>query len=251
MPSSDSHDESLEFPRPTERVVPFLPAEMTEAGVRAYASMAQPDEEVPREFDTWIEVPLDEDWIAALRIRFETLDRCVVAELRVFPGTPDEDRMPGEWSDERYESGAPIPPGGVPTGKIRKLKLREYADLFTRYDARSSTTVSARLPAELWSTQQEERAERQRPGRRPPTDLECATFAQMYTEACDKEPGYPSAELTRRLKREAKKPDNQHTVKGRIKQVRRRGFLTTNGRGRAGGQLTEKAERLLAQASRK
>lgn len=88
-----------------------------------------------------------------------------------------------------------------------------------------------------------------RPGRRGMSDLELAQWAERYVRALESEPRRPYAVLMERYGT-SDEPDAQtwsmNGLRSIIDRARRAGLLTPTQQGRTGGELTEKAERLLA-----
>ena len=82
--------------------------------------MKPPDEVTSQ----WLEAPLDDGWLLALRVGVQE-GWPVVAELRVFPDEGDDrdSRWPGCWSAERLGYLAPVPPGGLTARKLREVRL--------------------------------------------------------------------------------------------------------------------------------
>ncbi|MEU3540554.1 hypothetical protein [Streptomyces paromomycinus] len=76
------------------------------------------------------------------------------------------------------------------------------------------------------------------------SDAYLAVLAAVYKTAADAGEAAPVQWLARRINR------SPETVKGHLKQARRDGFLTTIA-GKAGGELTDKAEAVLAARTNK
>jgi hypothetical protein len=101
-----------------------------------------------RTTNVWYEVPLSEEWRAALRL-VEQAGALRIGELRIFPA--DADRAPGaigEWSAEALGYRARVPDGGLPANLVHGLRLGAH---FTEAQ-RVLATSAVRNPhvADLW-----------------------------------------------------------------------------------------------------
>jgi hypothetical protein len=226
------------IPRRDPRDVPADAPPLTRARI------LEPGDQSPPGSDTWIELPLDDDWIAGVRVRWESSDRAVAAELRVFPGTHDEDRRPGEWSAARRGSGAPVPAGGVPVSTIQRLRLGELMKSYSRLLGPVIGPLSG-APADLWDERQRARAAAQRPGRRPRSDIEYAEIAELYVEMWRGRASETYRAIAKLRSSEPGRGVAHETVRKWVREARLRGLLTLASQGQPGGSLTKKARELL------
>src|SRR4051794_31607483 len=84
--------------------------------------------------DLWVEVPIDDAWLAAFRL-FDRDGALVVGEMRVYPREPEEgskessayfatgERPAGSWSAEMLGSKAPVPAGGLSARVARRASF--------------------------------------------------------------------------------------------------------------------------------
>ncbi len=84
-----------------------------------------------------------------------------------------------------------------------------------------------------------------RVGRARRPDRPYAVWAQRYVEAQEADPRRPLAWLVDRYGVEAGGTETEAGIRAKLTQARRRGLLTSAPSGRAGGELTDKARRLL------
>jgi hypothetical protein len=226
--------------------------------------------------NAWVEEDLGEDWVAAYRITSQN-GRPVVAEVRVFPRpphweprqVPERDevyRPPGEWEASTKGTQAAVPPGGIPTTVLRQIRLGPiYEFLASEISAQSHRQRAARLKEEglteyaeaarsLAEVMAYEASEMgfddfvRHPGRRGRDDLFYARLAARYVSLLVAGSQAPIRDLAREL-RDAGHDFSDEYVRQLINNARgRRDLLTEAPPGRAGGELTPKARRLLAEA---
>jgi hypothetical protein len=210
--------------------------------------------------EAWIELPLDDAWLAAFRLAVRD-GQVVVAELRVFPNEPDDseavnvlfggDRPPGRWSAEVLGDKAAVPAGGLTARTLRRVRfeeaLRVSQELLTRVLMAEGRERELFGPGGLLARHGLDvlPEARSRRGQRAMSSAEreryLAAVAAEYAGLVAAGERVPTAVLAGRL----------HYTAGRVRQLlaeaRRRGLLTGTQRGRAGGTLTDKARALLAQ----
>lgn len=191
----------------------------------------------------WVEVRRDADWVAAYRIVPED-GHPVISGVSLVPYSPDA--APGEWR------------GTTPAGGLR-CELRDAV--------RTEATLSAVQEVVAWHLSGEwlpvarreanrgfvEDVQRRfgfeptrlddRP-RRPhiASDVELARVAAAYIRECEVNSQSPRKNLARRMGFSA------DGLSKKLSAARDRGILTSNGRGRAGGELTRHAQTVLSRA---
>ena len=195
----------------------------------------------------WIEVPLDDHWISAARLTVQG-GQVVVAEVRLFPNEPDRQR-PGIWSGELLGPAAPVPPGGLSVGTVRKVRISDYRrwtrrileQLHTQYGATGAALGVAELglPPEAQSMARPRAA---RPGTLPDTFY--ARLAAEYVRLTERGSRRPIAELAARHRVKAAQ------MRDRIREARERGLLSFGTQGRPGGVLTARAEQMLGKRTK-
>jgi hypothetical protein len=214
---------------PTLQFQAFAAPEVNEAGVRETW------------YETWLEVPIDDDrWTVAYRlVAREGVP--VVAEVRVFPYDPDPDRVTmGRWS-EREDL---VPVGGLSTRRLRDVKIEEH--LHKKW-AEFLATPAAQLAARDHGLEPSEAPSvRGRRGRPPIDDLLLARVAQKYVLKVRDGGRHPVRDI---YAEGGEMTYSYDTIRGYVVMGRKRGLLTESVRpGRAGGSLTLKAIWLLEDA---
>ena len=205
--------------------------------------------------DAWVETSIGDGWMAAFRV-FEREGVLVVGELRVLPEEPDTgdpksrgywlsgERAPGSWSAENLGDRALIPPGGLTARKARKAPFeavrQAVRELLARLRIEEGEVEQLFGPAGLlaerrWTPETYRRSPR---GRRPKDDRALAEIAAVYVSHAGSRTQLDDTARER-------KSSPQYT-KRLLKQARDRGLLgNPPGRGRAGGELTDRAKALL------
>ena len=196
----------------------------------------------------WAILPLDEDWLSY--VRFAAVDgRPVIAELRVLPTAAQFGEAGDPWlapTLDRTEWPEP-PDEGLTSRALRRVHLGEAVDRahkeiqkrLERDRERERRRLMPKFTAEAVS------APRQ-PGRRGRDDRFYATVAAIYVEALERDPRRPvvlAAQILSKRRRGTYKPAY---VRDLLHVARQRGLLTKPPKGRAGGQLTDKAQAALA-----
>jgi hypothetical protein len=193
--------------------------------------------------ETWLEVPLGDEWLAAYRLAAGADGRPVVAELRVFPAEK-KSAAPGRWSVEQLGASAPVPAGGVTASLLRQV--RPDSDL--REHFRDIVEENVKLPvltADLDTAGLSTKSALAGPRRGPKGHgaLFYARVARDYARLCDRGEANPTAKLASMKKYHGHTPAN---LRDYVHRARARGLLTDPpAPGKPGGALTEKARRLL------
>jgi hypothetical protein len=132
-------------------------------------------------------------------------------------------RPVAEWS----------PPGGLTLEVVRSIKLDDLRKRAT--DRLRTRDVAGYLGIDPTKVQEPKRR-----GRKGRTDLDYARLARRYVALLDH--AAPVKILSKQMKL------NESTVRVLIYEARQHGLLTPGAPGRAGGKLTDKAQRILAAA---
>lgn len=198
--------------------------------------------------DVWVEIPhKQEGLIAAYRILPEN-GAPAIAEVRLFPF--EAEREAGEWSHDP----AIMPSGGLTSSALRSLRLSDAQLLFQEVIRNWDKLYGKEARAQVFKRHGLSRAEtpvRRRPGRKGRSDLYFAVWAAAYVDLVERGIRTPIKELA------ANPPlplapwsldgkASRHTIADIVAEARTRGLLTAPALpGRAGGELTERAKRLL------
>jgi hypothetical protein len=187
--------------------------------------------------EVWVESPLGEEWVAAFRL-FEQEGNLAIGELRIFPATDEKDRLPGRWPAEIEGLAATrvVPRGGLTARLVRTARfddvntfIRSALDELRRRGFALEPwkgVVAAAPPAP------------KRAGRRGLPDVEYAKVAAAYVARIGQR--NPVEEVAREMHY------SHQRIREMLRTARRRGLLTDPPRrGRAGGDLTDRARRLL------
>lgn len=203
----------------------------------------------------WIEAPIDADWVAAHRLIIQN-GRPVIGEIRVFPRELAFDKetgkwletrpTPGAWSVEERGVDAEVPLGGITSGVLRGVRMGHHAEILRDYFKASARRLGRPLK-KLLDSPFDGLAANPAAGRRgrPATSIqEIARIAEKYVEkvnGLNRDPVRLVAEL------EGMKVGR---VRSMIHRARELGLLTRDAgprqQGRAGGQLTPRAQALVA-----
>jgi hypothetical protein len=231
--------------------------------------------------DVWVEIPLDATWTAAFRVcREKDSDPpCYVfGELRVFPRGTEATTgvLGGHWRADVLGFPNTEVPTTLPTSLIRRrltgrtarAVLHKYLTLYAeghRVEQRerqrrqeAGEPLSAPDPwlaeptghalqvagRNLPDPRARRRTSRRGRGRPAYPDLWYAKLARDYVRFAEKGSDKPIAELVRKHRQ----PDT--TIRTAIRTARKRDLLTVIGHGIVGGQLTQRAQRLLARNDR-
>lgn len=198
-------------------------------------------------WECWLELEIDDEWIAAYRIVPQE-GGVVVAELRVFPLDRGSDRKPstpGLWSGEVLGIAASAPKGGLSARTLRRVKLNlhkkhaQEALNEIRKIVGDDFLQAFGLPAMSAATKKRSKSERR--GRRPLDESVLAEIAQRYVEATAAGSRSPVKHVAAQLGFTIGK------VRSALHKARARGILSKTKWGTAGGRLTRKGKKLLAQ----
>ncbi len=179
----------------------------------------------------------------------------IVAEVRLFPEGSARPH-PGRWSEQAGD----VPAGGVPGRALRALRLRDPIELFPRIVAnweRRHGAGSAMKVLGRFGTSKTKAIVPRRPGRAGRSDDFYAVWAVAYLERVRAGSRHPAKDLAARppFRLKGDLPDaggaSVNTVRDILQEARRRGLLSSPPRGTSGGELTEKAERILSKLSRR
>ena len=199
--------------------------------------------------DVWFEVPLEGNWqTAPWRVAYRVRpsgDRVVVAEVRVFPHLGSPGAPPGEWN---VETGV-VPEGGMPARLIRDglvlgTHIHDWLPAFLNRTRKRYPFFIFKELEQLGYPAKVRKGPGARAGRgsKGRTDRELAELAAVYVTkrgeraqvaATAEEVGLPTT-----------------AVRDALHKAREKGVLTPTQQGRAGGELTPRAEALLRQASK-
>ncbi len=201
--------------------------------------------------EAWIEVPAGEGWLAAYRVVM-TETGPVIGELRVLPAE-NAHRSPGRWS----EDPSFVPAGGIPARVLRRLRLTDPIGLFERFvkkwESEHGDEVTRRVFGRLSSPPSRTPVPK-RTGRAGRSDAFYARWAAAYVERLRRGSRHPVRDLAARppvkISGFASSSDApEATVRAIIHEARRRDLLTAAPRGRAGGELTDKAREAVARSA--
>jgi hypothetical protein len=195
----------------------------------------------------WIALPLGEDWDSIVRFVSQG-GHPVVAELRIVPrtdtpGVPAElDDHEDDWSDVIGGAAPPTPEGGLTTRALRDVHLGHalelaYAQLgraFERGRRHPSFPPPASFAEHAVSTPR-------RPGRKGREDSFYAAVAAAYVDAIERGSRKPVVDAADTLSEAWGGTHEPTYVRDLLHVARQRGLLTRPPKGRAGGQLTDKA----------
>ena len=182
----------------------------------------------------------------AVRALVEATDfGLVIAAITVFPCELDIDDEEGLVRNIVPSKSVPVT--GLPARALRQISTGELLDTFRAF---ASSTANDQVFDDFIPTATAERlmkiagASPRRPGPRAGSEEEYALFAARYVEIARTNP-HPIAALAKEFN------VTRRYVKDKIDAARRRkGFITTAGTvgapGKAGGRLTERAEKVLA-----
>lgn len=195
----------------------------------------------------WVVLPLDEHWDSYVRL--EAVEgQPVIAELRVLPTLMDR---PGtEWLAPTLKSGdwTPDPPaGGLTSRALRGVHLGRALEL--AYEALGEFFERERnLPRDLPTEFAADAvAVPRRPGSKGRDDQFYAVVASMYVDALERGSRKPVVDAAAALSKARRGTYEPTYVRDLLHVARQRGLLTRPPKGRAGGQLTDKARQVLDQ----
>ena len=191
----------------------------------------------------WIEASIDQRWRAAARLVVQQGD-VVVGEIRVFPRETRGGRAPGRWSADVLGARARVPRGGLTAQTLRAVRLgghvtqaRDVLAWIVKRHGRKLFAPGHSLGELGLLPPDQARPRRARNAGRP--DRFYARLAATYAGLVSRGVRHPIKDMAKR--RRVEPP----TVRDWIREARVRGLLTTGTRGRASGQLTPFAQRVL------
>ncbi|SRR6266571_1061956 len=206
-----------------------------------------------RRDEAWIEVPMDDGWVAAYRL-VGRRGQPVIAEVRLFPNESTRE-IAGQWSGE----SASVPLGGVPGRILRRLRLRDAIELFPQFVANwqrrhGKGPAKAVLGRVRLSTS---KAVARRPvGRAGHPDEFYVRWAQAYLDRISAGSPHPVRDLSEDpptpIEGFVSRGDyvDPETVRAILNRARRRKLLTEAPPGRPGGELTPRALAVLRRQGR-
>ena len=190
----------------------------------------------------WLDVPIDADWLATSRLVVQE-GQLVVGELRVIP-RERENPVPGRWSAEVVGVRAQVPPGGLSARTVRRVHLSDHLAhgqevlAWVMEQHGGAGGGGGRLLRQFGILPPDE--DRPRPVRRAgKSDRFYARLAAAYAELVSSGGRHPIKTLAQRRRVESA------TIRNWIREARVRGLLTRGVRGRATGDLTPGARRIL------
>lgn len=187
---------------------------------------------------TWFEVQVDERWLAAYRLMPEEGYAWPV-ELRLLPGRIDEPRRPAGQPSRGAE------PAQITSSLLRELRVPEHMKLAR--EALGGEAGPERIEISgFWGFLKAEERPPSGAGRKAKPDQYYASLAVRYVGLVEGGSRQPFKEL----EEESQGRGTFYSVEffqNEINEARRRGLLTSAGPGKAGGELTDKARRLLKQ----
>jgi len=200
----------------------------------------------------WVVLPLGEDWDSYVRFASQE-GHPVVAELRILPRT-DTPGVPADLDEHEHDWDDVIggmtpthtPAGGLTTRALRDVHLGRALELaygqlgraFERGRRHPTFPVPVSFAEQAVSTPR-------RPGRKGREDRFYAIVAAAYVDAIERGSRTPVVSAAEALSNARSGPYEPPYVRDLLHVARQRGLLTRPPRGRAGGQLTDKARALL------
>jgi hypothetical protein len=189
--------------------------------------------------ERWVQQQIPGGWTAAFRISAQA-GGFVVSEIRVYPehrepGVPIG--FPGLWpgSFRSVDDDPIVPVGGITSKVLRAVRAGapQEAGMECFREEGAASAIDAAPPSQR---------------RDAVSDVELARLSRDYVAALRRQ--QPGARLSPVQYLAARYELPLTTVRGRIHLARKRGLLgaTLNRQGKAGGQLTPKAEALLSDA---
>lgn len=197
------------------------------------------DEPLKRRPYASLAVQLDDDWIVAYRL-IPQGDQLIVAEVRIFPGQLN--MFSGPEPDEQTWA-RPIPDRGLTARGLRQIPLGKHLRLAQKEAAQEERMFESAPPSFqrfAWPLERD----RRRPGPKGWPDQHYAKIAAAYVDALAGGSRRPVNDATEFLKKQGL-PYSKDRIRDAVSEARRRGLLTPAQRGRAGGRLTDRAQKLL------
>ena len=190
----------------------------------------------PDRLEFWVEMDLEESWIAAFRICSQA-GRPVIGELRVFPKGPRRKVLGAVWEAEWKGALAAVPKGGLGTSILRGLKLSEVTPHFGQA-LENFRDAGLTPPLHLFGREKDRK--KSSAGRPGLPDIDIARAAQAYVDAVGARVPKPVVAVGKKLGLK------RSVAKSRIDIARRRGYLVGAGKqGAVGGVMTDRAKKIL------
>lgn len=225
------------------------PAELRFRGRRWSWTKAEDGVPVEEPPEAWLEYPLRDGLIAALRLLPTPAGELVVGEVRIFPGYA-RGRDAGRWNPK----GEAIPPGGIPARVLREMSvpagllatrrvLRDFRDGWAKLGA--DPFAQGGPFSQVFTEAAADEPKRRGPGRRPLSEDQLVDVARRYVRLRSKGSASPTKDLAEEM-RVAYSTAAQH-----VRKARAAGILTPTSAGKSGGALTSKGMALLEKKPRK
>ena len=199
--------------------------------------------------DLWVEVLIDDDWLACYRFVVADDGTLHIGELRVLP-RESAVRRPGTWSGTWQGMHATAPTKRLTSRHVHALRVALHADGFDqilsqlRADRQIPQTVLDRWG--LTAPQPPAKtATRATDKRRKYSDLDYARIARDYQAASTRKGGRPIVAMAKQ------RGISPSTARGLVARAREAGMLSQGHQGQHGGVMTDRAEQLLASRQRK
>lgn len=193
--------------------------------------------------EVWLEASLSNGWEVSYLLKHRS-GRVEIAELRVHP-VAGPDSAPGEWSRQL----ADVPTGGLTARRMREVLLTKHLGQISDLNREVARVQGEEARWRRFAGSLPELADAHHPGRRGRSDHFLASVAARYAGMVEDGSHAPMKELANELASRGQ-PFSVATVRGFIHEARRRELLTPATRGKAGGDITSKAEQLLGDAGR-
>lgn len=200
--------------------------------------------------DAWLPVDLGDQWRVAYRLAVQG-GAVVVSEVRVLP-REGWSFDPSEWSADYLGSSAPVPLGGITARLLRQVRVGEHyrvADKVLRKIAGDPFPLAQDAAARHGLIALDSAAA-QRRGRPRRPDLFYAQVAQRYEAALKQESPRPALEVARAMGTSGGQVRQWiHTARDRRLLTRVAGMEREGQQGQKGGNLTPRADAILAGAA--
>ncbi len=184
---------------------------------------------------TWLEVQVDETWIAAYRLE-SRFGYAVPVELRVIQGQISDVGRPLGTTQQ----GAPDTP--ITSRLLRDVTVKAHMDIAREVLAGES---GERIEtSKLWGFVRGGEDPPPSSGPKPKSDTHYAKLAARYVQLVNLGSTSPLVDLKRESDADGV-PYSRDFFRDEIAEARRRGLLTKPPPGRAGGELTELARQLV------
>lgn len=202
----------------------------------------------------YVVLPLDEHWDSYVRFTAED-GHPVITELRILPTLMDQPLngiIPtfdgGDWRPDAPDGGdwrPDAPEGGLTSRALRRVHLGRALELayeqlerWLDRDQRSGRPMPSKFTREAVSAPR-------RPGSKGRDDRFYVAVASLYVEALERGSRRPVVDAAQELSAKRRGVFEPAYVRDVLHVARQRGLLSRPPKGRAGGQLTDKARALL------